>query len=36
MKGMILTTKRITPERALSGIGANVMNLLEEPKTVSR
>lgn len=33
---MILPTKRITPERALLGIGADVMNLLEEPKTVSR
>ena len=33
---MILPTKRITPERALLGIGADVLNLLEEPKTVSR
>ena len=33
---MILPTKRITPERALLGIGADVMTLLEEPKTVSR
>lgn len=33
---MILPTKRIMPERALLGIGADVLNLLEEPKTVSR
>jgi ABC-3C biological conflict system middle component len=33
---MILPTKRITPDRALLGIGANVLALLEEPKTVSR
>ena len=33
---MILPTKRITAERALLGIGAEVLRLLEEPKTVSR
>ncbi|MBC8217910.1 MAG: hypothetical protein H8E73_05540 [Planctomycetes bacterium] len=33
---MILPTKRITLERALLGIGADVLHLLEEPKTVSR
>jgi len=33
---MILPTKRITSERALLGIGADVLNLLGEPKTVSR
>lgn len=33
---MILPTKRISPERALLGIGADVLHLLDEPKTVSR
>ena len=33
---MILPTKRISEERALIGIGGDVLSLLEEPKTVSR
>ena len=33
---MILPTKRITEERSLLGIGAEVLVLLDEPKTVSR
>ena len=33
---MILPTKRITASRALLGVGANVLRLLDEPKTVSR
>lgn len=33
---MILPTKRITQERCLLGIGAEVISLLDEPKTVSR
>jgi len=33
---MILPTKRITQERCLLGIGAEVIVLLNEPKTVSR
>ena len=33
---MILPTKRITQERSLLAIGAEVLALLDEPKTVSR
>lgn len=33
---MILPTKRISPERSLLGIGADILALLSEPKTVSR
>lgn len=33
---MILPTKRINPERSLLGIGADILALLSEPKTVSR
>jgi len=33
---MILPTKRITQERSLLGIGAELLVLLDEPKTVSR
>jgi hypothetical protein len=33
---MILPTKRITQERCLLAIGAEVISLLDEPKTVSR
>jgi len=33
---MILPTKRITQERSLLGIGAEVLVLLDEPKTVSK
>lgn len=33
---MILPTKRISQDRALLGIGATVLQMLEEPKTVSR
>jgi hypothetical protein len=33
---MILPTKRITQERSLLGIGAEVLVLLDGPKTVSR
>lgn len=33
---MILPTKRISEERCLLGIGANILDLLENPKTVSR
>ncbi len=33
---MILPTKRITEERSLLGIGARVLQLLDEPRTVSR
>jgi hypothetical protein len=33
---MILPTKRITHDRCLLGIGAEVIVLLDEPKTVSR
>jgi hypothetical protein len=33
---MILPTKGITPNRALISVGAMVLQLLSEPKTVSR
>lgn len=33
---MILPTKRLTPERAMITIGADLLGLLTEPKTVSR
>lgn len=33
---MILPTKRISAARSLLGIGAELLRLLEEPKTVSR
>ncbi len=33
---MLLPTKRITTERSLIGVGADVLQILEEPKTVSR
>lgn len=33
---MILPTKRITAERSLLGIGGRVLQLLDEPRTVSR
>lgn len=33
---MILPTKRLTPERAMITIGADLLSLLTEPKTVSR
>lgn len=33
---MILPTKGITPDHALLAVGARVLGLLEEPKTVSR
>ena len=33
---MILPTKRITQNRSLLGIGGHIIQLLDEPKTVSR
>ena len=33
---MILPTKRLSPERAMITIGAEILALLTEPKTVSR
>lgn len=33
---MILPTKRLNQDRALLYVGAEVLSLLEEPKTVSR
>jgi len=33
---VILPTKGIAPDRALIAVGARVLSLLEEPKTVSR
>ncbi len=33
---MILPTKRIPHDRSLLGIGGEILNLLAEPKTVSR
>jgi hypothetical protein len=33
---VILPTKRLGPDRALLAIGAEVVEFLEEPKTVSR
>jgi hypothetical protein len=33
---MILPTKRLGPERAMLTIGAEILSLLTEPKTVSR
>ena len=33
---MILPTKRLSIESSLLGVGANVLQVLEEPKTVSR
>lgn len=33
---MILPTKRITQERCLLGIGADILTLLETPKTLSK
>lgn len=33
---MILPTKRLTHDRSLLGIGAEILTLLDEPKTVSR
>lgn len=33
---MILPTKRLSPERALITVGAEILGLLTEPKTVSR
>jgi hypothetical protein len=33
---MILPTKRITHDRSLLGIGAEILTLLDKPKTVSR
>ena len=33
---MILPTKRITQDRSLLGIGAEILTLLDEPKTMSR
>lgn len=33
---MILPTKHLRPERALISVGARVLQLLGEPKTVSR
>ena len=32
---MILPTKHIRPERCLLHLGANILSLLEQPKTVS-
>ena len=31
---MILPTKHIPPERALLGVGASILRVLEEPKTM--
>ena len=33
---MILPTKRLSEDRALLTIGADILRILEEPKTVSR
>lgn len=33
---MILPTKRINAERSLLSVGAGILSLLDEPKTVSR
>ena len=33
---MILPTKHLSEDRALLGIGAEILRLLDEPKTVSR
>ena len=33
---MILPTKRLGPERAMITVGAEILGLLTEPKTVSR
>lgn len=33
---MILPTKSIEPDRALLAVGADILRLLDEPKTVSR
>lgn len=33
---MILPTKRLGPERAMITVGAEVLGLLTEPKTISR
>ena len=33
---MILPTKRLSQDRAMLAVGAEVLGLLEEPKTVSR
>ncbi|GHO94589.1 hypothetical protein KSF_046370 [Reticulibacter mediterranei] len=33
---MILPTKRLGPERAMLTVGAEILSLLTEPKTVSR
>ncbi len=33
---MILPTKRLAPERAMLTVGAEILGLLTEPKTVSR
>jgi hypothetical protein len=33
---MILPTKRLAPEKALITVGAEILRLLAEPKTVSR
>lgn len=33
---MILPTKRLSPERALLTVGADIIKLLDGPKTVSR
>lgn len=33
---MILPTKRLGPERAMISVGAEILGLLTEPKTVSR
>lgn len=33
---MILPTKHIRPDRALIGVGAEVLDLLEQPMTISR
>lgn len=33
---MILPTKRLGQDRAMLTVGADVLNLLDEPKTVSR
>lgn len=33
---MILPTKRLSIESSLLGVGADVLNLLDQPKTVSR
>ncbi|OIO61481.1 hypothetical protein COY26_02400 [Candidatus Woesearchaeota archaeon CG_4_10_14_0_2_um_filter_33_10] len=33
---MILPTKRLSSKRALIGIGAEILEMLDEPKTISR